>query len=133
MKSEYIQLPPLPKDMPLESIELVWLYARLPEEEQEMLRNFIRESLNGRSEKNDEVDFSKLISDSAVEVDPNILEYVNLMRKMVGTLIAQSCELSAIIYQRYCIKKSSVKEISDELNLDEEFVQLMTQYYDNPK
>ena len=48
MKPEYIQLPPLPSDLPAEVIEMIWLYTRLSGEEQEMIREFIRENLKDR-------------------------------------------------------------------------------------
>ena len=32
MEQKYIQLPPLPSDMPLESIEMIWLYAQMSDE-----------------------------------------------------------------------------------------------------
>ena len=43
MESKYIQLPPLPLDMPAEYIEMIWLYTRLSRQEQEMIRDFIKE------------------------------------------------------------------------------------------
>lgn len=45
MEPKYIQLPPLPLDLPTEVIEMIWLYTRLSGEEQEMIRDFIRENL----------------------------------------------------------------------------------------
>ena len=40
MKPKYIQLPPLPLDLPTEVIEMIWLYIRLSGEEQEIIRSF---------------------------------------------------------------------------------------------
>ena len=41
MKPKYIQLPPLPLDMPAEVFEMIWLYVQLSSEEQERIRDFI--------------------------------------------------------------------------------------------
>ncbi len=35
MEPNYIQLPPLPSDMPIELIEIVWAYARMEKSEKE--------------------------------------------------------------------------------------------------
>ena len=40
MEPKYIQLPPLPLDLPTEVIEMIWLYIRLSGEEQEIIRSF---------------------------------------------------------------------------------------------
>ena len=52
------------------------------------------------------------------------------MQKLIGTLIAQSCEMSALVYQKYCIEKNSIKEISETFHVPENSVELMAQYYD---
>lgn len=52
------------------------------------------------------------------------------MRKLVGTLIAQSCEMAALVYQNYYIEKKSMEEISKEFNVDEESIRIVSQYYD---
>lgn len=36
MKPKYIQLSPLPSDLPAEAIEMIWLYTRLSGEEQKI-------------------------------------------------------------------------------------------------
>ena len=51
MKSKYVQLSPLPLDMPLEVMEMIWLYARLSEQEQKMIRDFIQKKLSENKEK----------------------------------------------------------------------------------
>ena len=46
------------------------------------------------------------------------------------TLIVQSCEMAAFVYQNYLIEKKSTEDIVKEFNADEESTQLVTQYYD---
>ena len=58
MEPKYIQLPPLPLDLPAEVIEMIWLYTRLPEEEQKMIRDFIRENLKKENKNLDETELS---------------------------------------------------------------------------
>ncbi|MEY8483675.1 hypothetical protein AALD74_17775 [Lachnospiraceae bacterium 48-21] len=130
MKPEYIQLPPLPSDLPAEVIEMIWLYTRLSVEEQEMIQEFIRENLKKGNRNLEETDFAKVLRDSEAEENPDVKEFIDLMRKLTGILIAQSCEMAALVYQNYCIEKKSTEDISEEFNVDQESIQLMVQYYD---
>ena len=52
------------------------------------------------------------------------------MQELIGTLIAQACEMSACIYQKYCIEKKSTKEISEAIHVPQDAVELMAQYYE---
>lgn len=130
MKLKYIQLPPLPSDLPAEVIEMIWLYTRLLEEEQKMIRDFIRENLQKENKSFDETDLSKVFQDTDEKVNPDVEEFIDLIRKLVGTLIAQSCEMAAFVYQNYCIEKKSTEDIVKEINVDEESIWLVTRYYD---
>ncbi len=130
MKPEYIQLPPLPTDLPAEVIEMIWLYTRLSGEEQEMIREFIRENLKKGNRNVEETDFAKVLRDYEAEENPDVKEFIDLMRKLIGILIAQSCDMAALVYQNYCIEKKSTEDISEEFNVDQESIQLMVQYYD---
>ena len=130
MKPKYIQLPPLPLDLPVEVIGMIWLYTRLSGEEQEMIRDFIRENLKKGNRNLDETDLSKVLEDSDEKVNPDVKEFIDLMRKLVGTLIAQSCEMAALVYQNYYIEKKSTEEISKEFHVDEESIRIVSQYYD---
>lgn len=130
MEPKYIQLPPLPLDLPAEVIEMIWLYTRLSGEEQEMIRDFIRENLKKENKNLDETDLSKVLEGSDEKVNPDVKEFIDLMRMLVGTLIAQSCEMAALIYQNYYIEKKSTEEISKEFHVDEESIRIVSQYYD---
>ena len=129
MKPKYIQLPLLPLDLPTEVIEMILLYTRLSGEEQEMIRDFIRENLKKGNKNLDETDLSKVLEDSDEKVNPDVKEFIDLMRKLVGTLNAQSCEMAALVYQNYYIEKKSTEEISKEFHVDEESIRIVSQYY----
>ncbi len=129
MEPKYIQLPPLPSDMPVEALETIWLYTQLSRQEQRAVRDFLRENLKEDNKDLDETELAKMMQEPETEVNPDVKEYSDLMRKLLGTLIAQSCEMAALVYQDYCIEKKSVEEISKEFNIDEEAVRLMVQYY----
>ena len=130
MEPKYIQLPPLPLDLPTEVIEMIWLYTRLSGEEQKMIQGFIRENLKKENKNVDETDLSKVLEDSDEKVNTDVKEFIDRMRKLVGTLIAQSCEMAALVYQNYYIEKKSTEEISKEFHVDEESIRIVSQYYD---
>ena len=130
MQQNYIQLPPLPSDMPLESVEMIWLYAQISDEKRDMLLEFIWESFyNNTCLEKPEI--SKAMWSSCTEINPDVLEFANLMKKLARILIVQAYEMAALIYQGYCIGGKSIEELSEEYHIDEESIQLMTQYYDN--
>lgn len=130
MEPKYIQLPPLPLDLPTEVIEMIWLYTRLSGEEQKMIQGFIRENLKKENKNVDETDLSKVLQDSDEKINPDVKEFIDLMRKLIGTLIAQSCEMAVLVYQNYYIEKKSTEEISKEFHVDEESIRIVLQYYD---
>ena len=130
MEPKYIQLSPLPLDLPVEVIGMIWLYTRLSGEEQEMIRDFIRENLKKENKNLDGTGLSKVLEDSDEKVNTDVKEFIDLMRKLVGTLIAQSCEMAALVYQNYYIEKKSTEEISKEFHVDEESIRIISQYYD---
>ncbi|EOS38930.1 hypothetical protein C808_02247 [Lachnospiraceae bacterium M18-1] len=130
MKSQYIQLPPLPLNMPKETLEMIWLYVHLSKQEQEMIRNFIRENLKEHNKSLSETELAKILQESDSEINPDIQEYADLMRKLLGILIAQSCDMAAFVYQNYCIEGKPPQEIADESGVDVESIRIMAQYYD---
>lgn len=131
MEQNYIQLPPLPSDMPLESIEMIWLYAQMSDEKRDMFLEFIWGSFNDNNTCLEKSEISKALWSSCTEINSDVLEFANLMKKLVGILIVQACEMAALIYQDYCIAGKSIEELSKEHHVDEKTLQLMAQYYDN--
>ena len=95
-----------------------------------MIRDFIRENLKKGNKNLDETDLSKVLEGSDEKVNPDVKEFIVLMRMLVGTLIAQSCEMAALVYQNYYIEKKSTEEISKEFHVDEESIRIVSQYYD---
>lgn len=130
MESEYIQLPPIPSDMPKEAVEMLWVFVKAPKQEQKMIRDFVRESLKEDDKDLDGTDLAKEVHELDIEVSPEIKEFADLMKKLIGTMIAQSCEVAALIYENYCIEEKSLKEISEEFHVDEGSIKVIAQYYD---
>ncbi len=130
METKYLHLPPLPMDLPIEQIEIIWLYAKMPEEKRKMLLEFIKENVEGRPEDFDKTEYAKLMNDADKELDSDLQEYVNYTRRFLGTLISQACEAAGFLYQHYCVEGKSVEEIAREYGMDEKDLQLIAQYYD---
>ncbi len=86
MKQKYIQLPPLPMDMPVEAIEMIWIYISLSKPEQEMIRAFIKENLREDNKNVDKTEFSKALQKPGTEINPDVKEYTDLMKELVGDI-----------------------------------------------
>jgi hypothetical protein len=70
-----------------------------------------------------------VLRDSETEINSDVKEYADLVKRLLGALIAQSCEMAALVFRNYCIEEKSVEEMSKEFNVDEEAIQLMVKYY----
>lgn len=129
MKTKYIQLPPLPEDLPTELIEVIWLYAKMPKDKRKMFMEFMNENVYGIPENLGKTELSKLLNRTDKEMDSDLSEYAELMKKFLGTLYSQACETAGFVYQHYCVEGKSLEEISREYQIDEEALRLITQYY----
>lgn len=128
MKTKYIQLPPLPEDLPTELIEIIWLYAKMPKDKRKMFMEF-NENVYGLPENLGKTELSKLLNRTDKELDSDLSEYAELMKKFLGTLYSQACETAGFVYQHYCVEGKSLEEISREYQIDEEALRLIAQYY----
>ena len=72
----------------------------------------------------------EMMGESKSKPSPYVKEFNSLMQELIATLIAQACEMSALIYQKYCIEKNSIREISETIHVPGGTIELMAQYYD---
>ena len=130
MEPNYIQLPPMPSDMPPELIEVVWGFARMEEPERKKFLDFMRENMKPGVDNGKREELLRMMEKSRGEASPYVEEFHSLMRDLIGTLVAQACEMAALVLQYYCVDEKSIKEISEKFDLPEDTVELMTQYYE---
>lgn len=130
MKTKYVQLPPLPEDLPTELIGIIWLYAKMPKDKRKMFLEFMNENVYGIPENLGKTELSKLLNRTDKELDPDLIEYAELMKKFLGTLYSQACEMAGFVYQHYCVEEKSLEEISRDCRIDEESLRLIAQYYE---
>lgn len=133
MKEKYVQLPPLPLDLPLESIETIWIYAKMPQQEKKIFQEFMRVTLNNSPEDTHQTEQAKEMNPTDTETNADVAEFTALMQQMIGTLIVQACETAAFVYQYYCIDGKTIDEISETFNVSKDTIQLIAQYYDRKK
>ena len=130
MEPNYIQLPPLPSDMPTDLIEIIWGFARMEEPERKKFLDFMRENMKPGVDNGKREELLRMMEKSRGEASPYVEEFHSLMRDLIGTLVAQACEMAAFVLQYYCVDEKSIKEISEKFDLPEDTVELMTQYYE---
>lgn len=133
MEPNYIQLPPIPSDMPPELIEVVWGFARMEEPERKKFLAFMQEEMKAGTDKSEKEKLLRMMERSGGEASPYVEEFHSLMRELVGTLVAQACEMAALVLQYYCIDEKSIKEISEIFHVPENTIELMAQYYERKK
>ncbi len=129
MEKDYIQLPPMPSDAPTELVAIVWIYSRMEKPEKEQFLDFMREILKHGASDSEKEKLMELMENTKIKPSPCVEEFNSLMQELIGTLIAQACEMSALIYQEYCIEEKSIKEISETIHVPQNVVELMAQYY----
>lgn len=130
MEPNYIQLPPMPSDMPTELIEIVWGFARMEEPERKKFLDFLRKEVKSDADKSEKEKLLKIMEESGGEASPYVEEFNLLMRELIGTLVAQACEMAALVLQYYCVDEKSIKEISEIFHVPGNTIELMAQYYE---
>lgn len=130
MKRNYIQLPPLPADMPFEAMKLIWQYAKMPAEKRGMFLEFIEKSVDEGMEELLETELSKRLNDTDGNADADVAEYAEYMKRFLAMLFSQACETAGFVYQHYCVEGKSLEEIAKEYDMDDTSLRLITQYYD---
>ena len=53
---------------------------------------------------------SQLLNSTDKELDPDLSEYAELMKKFLGTLYSQACDTAGFVYQHYCVEGKSLEE-----------------------
>ena len=130
MEPNYIQLPPLPSDMPTDLIEIIWGFARMEEPERKKFLDFMRENMKPGVDNGKREELLRMMEESGGEASPYVEEFNSLMRDLIGTLVAQACEMAALVLQYYCVDEKSIKEISEIVHVPENTIELMAQYYE---
>ena len=120
MEPNYIQLPPLPSDMPTDLIEIIWGFARMEESERKKFLDFMRENMKPGVDNGKREELLRMMEKSRGEASPYVEEFHSLMRDLIGTLVAQACEMAALVLQYYCVDEKSIKEISEKFDLPED-------------
>lgn len=83
MDKKYVQLPPLPLDLPLESVMIIWLYAGMPDQEKDLVLAAIQKQLGDNMDDTYEKELNKVINDSKLEASQDVIKCASLMRKLV--------------------------------------------------
>jgi len=105
-------------------------YTRMEKSEKEKFLDFLQENVKSDGGDDEKEKLLKMMEESKSEPSPYVKEFNSLMQELIATLIAQACEMSALIYQKYCIEKYSIREISETIHAPESAIELMAQYYD---
>lgn len=105
MKNDFIQLPPLSRDMDVDCIRILWEYVKMPAEGQERLRKYM-----------DMTDWSpavpaensKEIYDVPVE---GIEGFQNALKDMIGNLIVEISQFACWLYHQIYVQGETAEDL----------------------
>lgn len=119
-EEEYIQLPPFRKDTDIRLIETLWEYFKLPAELQKRVLSFMEEFENTRPGEEPP-------SPNAYREIPHedIAAYEEVMRKIISSIIAESCELVCWVYYHKYSKGWTLEKMVSEKESAEQFIVVM--------
>lgn len=129
MEPNYIQLPPMPSDMPVKFVEVVWVFAQMEESERERFLDSMMEERELGTGSEGKEKLLRMMEESGGEASPYVEEFYSQMRELIGTLIAQACEMATLVFQYYCIEERSIEEISETVHVPKDIIEIMAQYY----
>ena len=75
-----------------------------------MFLDFMNENVYGIPENIGKTKLSQLLNSTDKELDPDLSEYAELMKKFLGTLYSQACDTAGFVYQHYCVEGKSLEE-----------------------
>ena len=131
MQTELIKLPPLPADTNVKSVEMIWLFARMQRDDQCKVHDILKNMTEGSKAEQGAEEFASLLKENAgIEVSPDVTEFAELLKSLIGELMAEACEMAGAVYQLYCMEGKSLAETAREMRVDEDTLQRMTRYYD---
>lgn len=107
---EYIQLPPLPKNMEGSAVRLIWEYMKLPKEKQKL----VYEDLNLISGK--DLDDNNNFPEKYRKVDlKEIADYTEAVNDLIRTLVLEASDIATWVFCKKYIDGWSVEEMIAEL------------------
>ena len=129
---KYIQLPPIPEDIEVSALEAIWLFAKMnPEERRDALRQL--DAMIG-DEETGEMDYEAMqeILDKygEVEEDNVFSQYIECIRRLLARLVLESYDVAAYVYQKHCIEKLSLEEMTKTTRLTENALKMFVKYFD---
>lgn len=131
MQTDVIKLPPLPANTNTKTVEMVWLFAKMQREDQYMVYDILKNMAEGSHADQGAEEFADLLKENAgAEVNPDVTEFAELLRSLIGELMAEACEMAGGVYRLYCVEGKSLAETAGEMKVDEDTLQSMTRYYD---
>lgn len=123
MKEKYIQLPVLPADLDVSTLQVIWTYAHLSEESR-------KKSLNELQTLIDEDIKNGVLGEPEQGRALTVDDFAEFMARTIGHLMGEACNLAAWVYQRRFVEGMSRDELEQELGVENEWALVMSDYFD---
>ena len=105
MKNDFIQLPPLPRDLDADGIKILWEYVKMPPEGQERLRKYMDMTAWSPAVP---AENSKVIYDVPVE---GIEGFQNALKEMIGNLIVEISQFACWLYHQIYVQGEAPEDL----------------------
>ncbi len=128
----YIQLPPIPEDIEIPALEVIWLVAKMDPEERKDALHQIEAMLGDEDDGEMDYDTMQEILDKYSELpeDEVFSQYIESFRKLLAGLIIDSYDIAAYVYQKRCVEKQSLEQMMQTTRLSERSLRMFVKYFD---
>ena len=123
--NDYIQLPPLKKDIPSDVVAFMWEYMKVPEDSREKVKNLLKDANeNG-------VKLSRQ-APTLYDVVPKeeIAEFEELMRKTIAGIVSEASSVACWVYVQKYVKHKTLDEMMQEWSGASKFIRAMDTWFE---
>ena len=123
--NDYIQLPPLKKDIPSDVVAFMWEYMKVPEDSREKVKNLLKDANeNG-------VKLSRQ-APTLYDVVPKeeIAEFEEVMRKTIADIVSEASGVACWVYVQKYVKHKTLEEMLQEWSGASKFILAMDTWFE---
>lgn len=126
MNKEYIQLPPLERDLDADVVKTLWEFIKLPDK----YKKRYQDQYELLKQKKEEADKQLRENIEKIELE-KVFQYEETMRSVIRDIIYQSCNLACWVqYHKYDLDES-LEEMIDQQPYAEKYIRVMNILMEN--
>ena len=129
---KYIQLPPISEDIETPALEVIWLIAKMNQDERKDALEQMKVMLGDEGTGEMDYDTIQEILEKYGNSQNNEVfkEYIECIRRLLARLVMESYDVAAYVYQKHCVEKQSIEEMLKTTRLSEASLEMFVKYFD---